>query len=225
VTDPTEAPWGPARVLGGIAVLAVLAVLEATAVAIFDPDLKSLAAKLVLQGLLGATLIGVAFIAAAGGRGAVSARALGLRRPRPHAVRAALIAIGAYIVVITALAFVVHPSQKDVAKDLGVNAGTLAAVLAGFLIVVVAPVSEEIFFRGFMFTGFRRRFGWPLAAIVSSLLWAALHLTTSNYAATGQLAALGVILAVLYYRTDSIYPTIGVHVLNNALAFAVLAAK
>jgi membrane protease YdiL (CAAX protease family) len=37
-----------------------------------------------------------------------------------------------------------------------------------------------------------------------------------------QLAVLGVILAWVYERSGSIYPTIALHVLNNALAFAVL---
>jgi membrane protease YdiL (CAAX protease family) len=37
-----------------------------------------------------------------------------------------------------------------------------------------------------------------------------------------QLAVFGVILAWLYERTGSLWPTIAVHALNNALAFAIL---
>jgi uncharacterized protein len=216
--------WGPARVLTGIVVLVVAAVIEATAVSIFDPDLSSLGAKLSLQAVLAATLVAIAFVAPMPS-GAVPAAALGLRRPSRPAVAAAVIAIVAYILAVWALSFVISPDQEDVAEDLGVHESTAGAVLAGLLIVVAAPVSEEVFFRGFMFGGLRTRIWWPLAAIISSVLWAALHLSTSNFAAAAQLAVFGMILAWLYQRTSSLYPTIAVHMLNNAVAFAYLASR
>ena len=49
------------------------------------------------------------------------------------------------------------PEQSDVADQLGFDSSTIAAIVAGLLIVVVAPFCEEIFFRGFFFAGLRSR--------------------------------------------------------------------
>jgi membrane protease YdiL (CAAX protease family) len=42
--------------------------------------------------------------------------------------------------------------------------------------VIVAPLVEEIFFRGFLFQGFRKRYGWLPALLLSSAIFAAAHL-------------------------------------------------
>jgi membrane protease YdiL (CAAX protease family) len=42
--------------------------------------------------------------------------------------------------------------------------------------VLVAPLVEEIFFRGFLFAGLRGRYGWPKAAVISATLFALVHL-------------------------------------------------
>ena len=55
-------PWGPARVLGGLAFFLVVLIVEAGIVAAFDNDISSLGARLVLQGLLALTLIATALL-------------------------------------------------------------------------------------------------------------------------------------------------------------------
>ncbi|MEO5887191.1 MAG: type II CAAX endopeptidase family protein, partial [Anaerolineales bacterium] len=45
-----------------------------------------------------------------------------------------------------------------------------------FVGAVLAPIVEEIFFRGFLFQGFRQKYGWVSAALLSSLIFAAAHL-------------------------------------------------
>jgi membrane protease YdiL (CAAX protease family) len=93
------------------------------------------------------------------------------------------------------------------------------------LIIVAAPISEEIFFRGLMFTGLRRRLSlWPAAAI-TAILWAALHYTgPESIGVVPQLAVLGLLLAWLYEYTGSLWPPILMHAVNNGLAFAILTA-
>ena len=101
--------------------------------------------------------------------------------------------------------------------------GDLGTVAAGVLIIVAAPISEEIFFRGFLFGGFRRRLSFPLAALISAVNFGLFHYTgASSIAVVPQLAFLGFLLCAVYEETGSIYPTIALHMLNNTLAFIVL---
>jgi membrane protease YdiL (CAAX protease family) len=81
--------------------------------------------------------------------------------------------------------------------------------------VIVAPVVEEIFFRGFVFSGLRNRYSWRTAAVISSLFFALVHLQP---AALIPIFILGYIFSYLYYRSNSIMPAILMHISTNALA-------
>jgi len=222
-----SATWGPGRVVVGILVLLVLSLIEAAIISIFDPDLESLGGRLVAQGLLAATLIAVAYgIAAERGRAGESpAATLGLRRPLRSPYGFAAAAFIAYLGFALAYGALVHPHQKDITRDLGFGHGDLGTVIAGLLIVVAAPISEEVFFRGFIFGGFRKRLSFPLAAILSGAIFGLFHYTgAGSEAVIPQLAFLGFALAWVYEETGSIYPTIALHMLNNALAFTIIVA-
>lgn len=80
---------------------------------------------------------------------------------------------------------------------------------------VIAPIVEEIFFRGFIFAGLRPYYGWQKAALISSLIFALVHLTLN---AIVPIFILGYIFALLYQVSDSIWPSILMHVLTNTLA-------
>ena len=81
--------------------------------------------------------------------------------------------------------------------------------------VIVAPVVEEVFFRGFVFAGLRQRYDWKKAALISSALFAVIHVTPT---AMIPVFILGLIFAYLYHRSDSIWPAILMHISTNALA-------
>jgi membrane protease YdiL (CAAX protease family) len=80
---------------------------------------------------------------------------------------------------------------------------------------IIAPVVEEIFFRGFVFGGLRPRYGWVKAAAISSAAFAVLHLTPT---AILPIFILGFIFAFLYQISGSIWPGILMHILTNSLA-------
>jgi uncharacterized protein len=80
---------------------------------------------------------------------------------------------------------------------------------------VVAPVVEEIIFRGFIFAGLRDRYGWKIAALISSLLFAVIHFQPT---AVLPIVVLGLIFAYLYQRSGSIWPAIIMHLSSNAIA-------
>ncbi len=87
----------------------------------------------------------------------------------------------------------------------------------------MAPITEELFFRGFMFAGLRRRLPFVAAAAISAGLWGFFHFTgPGSWGVVLQLAVFGIALSWLYERTGSIWPPIAIHAFNNALAFAIL---
>jgi membrane protease YdiL (CAAX protease family) len=78
---------------------------------------------------------------------------------------------------------------------------------------VFAPLVEETFFRGFLFQGFRARYGWQAAMLLSSAIFAAAHLDLVALIPT---FILGNVLAYVYHRSNSIWPGVILHFLVNA---------
>ena len=79
--------------------------------------------------------------------------------------------------------------------------------------VVFAPLVEEIFFRGFLFQGFRQKYGWIQGTLLSSAIFAVAHLDPASLIPT---FILGVVIAYLFHRSNSIWPGIILHFLVNA---------
>jgi uncharacterized protein len=129
----------------------------------------------------------------------------------------------AYFVFVAIYATVVtSPDQEDIARELGLDTGPLAAVAVVAVIALVAPLSEELFFRGMLFGGLRTRLSTVTAALVSGIVFGALHAPT-GITAVPPLIAFGFVLALLYERSGSLGPPIILHVINNSLALAVTA--
>lgn len=190
----------------------------------FDPHFHSTGGKLVAQALLEVTLVFVAIGVAIGAASDISLReglaSLGLRRFRPSAF--GWMALGLFSYYVAAIAYgalITEPDQKDIARDLGLDAGVLAAIPVVALIVFVAPIAEEIFFRGMLFGGLRKRLSTFPAAAISALVFGALHATT-GITAVPPLIVFGFMLALLYERTGSLVPGMIAHAFNNALALA-----
>jgi uncharacterized protein len=80
---------------------------------------------------------------------------------------------------------------------------------------VIAPFVEEIIFRGFIFAGFKARYGWVKAAVLSSGLFAIIHF--QPLAIIG-IFLMGMIFAFLYHYSGSIWPAIIMHMSTNLLA-------
>ena len=221
--DPELAGWGPTRALAALAAFLVLVAIEAAIVAAFDPEIETLGARLALQGMLAVTLLAVAFTAASAGRGVASAAELGLRRPIRPAIKLSVLAYLAYVGCALVIAALIAPEQEDITRDLGFGEGGLGSFAAAFLIIAAAPLTEEVFFRGFLFAGLRRAAPFAVAALISAGIWGLFHFTgPGSWGVVLQLAVFGVALAWLYERTGSLLPAIAVHAFNNALAFGVL---
>jgi CAAX protease family protein len=142
----------------------------------------------------------------------VALRRLGVRGFRPSALKWMAAAVGAYLVLAAAYAAVFgSPHQEDIAESFG------AVPVQVLLIVIAAPISEEVCFRGMVFGGLRTRLPRLAAALLSGLIFGGLHALT-GVTAVPPLIAFGFILALLYERTGSIVPGIVLHMLNNSVA-------
>jgi membrane protease YdiL (CAAX protease family) len=95
------------------------------------------------------------------------------------------------------------------------SAGLLPLMFVAF--VVLAPLQEEILFRGFLYRGLAPALGpAPTIALVSAL-WAVLHVQYAWFF-IAEIFALGLTFGWLRYRSGSTLLTVILHVTNNALA-------
>lgn len=84
---------------------------------------------------------------------------------------------------------------------------------------IAAPIVEEFLFRGLLYPLLRGRFKAVAAVALSAFLFAFLHFYPTLIPA---LLTMGIVLAVLVERYDSILPSIVVHALNNGTALVAL---
>jgi membrane protease YdiL (CAAX protease family) len=92
--------------------------------------------------------------------------------------------------------------------------GTDQRVLFFFVGGIVAPLAEEIVFRGLIF-GYLRRWGVPAAVLISTALFAVLHLPALPVT---QIVG-GIVFAVAYHTGGSLMVPIVIHVLGNLAIF------
>ena len=84
------------------------------------------------------------------------------------------------------------------------------------LAVALAPVVEELLFRGAMFATLLRRWGIWSAALVPSLIWGLLHVQYEWWT-VGSIAGSGILLAMVRWKSGSLYLPIALHAAWNLL--------
>lgn len=137
---------------------------------------------------------------------------LGVRRFRPSALKWMGATVLAYLVFNAVYVAVFgEPHQKDIAEGFG------AVPIQVLLIVILAPISEEICFRGMLYGGLRTKLPVVPAALVGGLVFGGLHALT-GISAVPPLVVFGFLLCLLYEKTGSVVPGIVLHMLNNSVA-------
>ena len=215
-------PWGGRQVALGLALvgIAFLAISGGTVV------LEQLGAGLAWGAWLGSHAIGLVILVAVWllgqGRGGFSPASLGLRHPRtswPFAVFLAGAAVAVSIGFTALYALAMKPLgidlllPPDVPRDVIFNGYAVVwsfEALAGW-----TPLTEELFFRGFVMTGLVARWGVMGAAVASALIFSLFHLHP------GVLVPIfftGLLLAALYHVTGSLWPPVIAHAGQNAVA-------
>jgi membrane protease YdiL (CAAX protease family) len=82
-------------------------------------------------------------------------------------------------------------------------------------VAIVAPIIEELFFRGFIFNSLQKVYSPNLTNLVASLIFACIHL---QFNVIIPLFILGYIIGHIRIKTNSVIPCITFHIINNSLA-------
>jgi membrane protease YdiL (CAAX protease family) len=116
-----------------------------------------------------------------------------------------------------------HEVDQNV-EQLVRHAPRTGRVALAVLAVSVAPVAEELLFRGVLLSALLRRCGLITAALLSAAAFAAIHLPGLgwHWYALPQLLLLGVALVWLRVHAHSLWPAVLAHGVHNALALGVL---
>ena len=190
--------------------------------------------------LIGAILTAVIFLGVVRltvvGSGALTWREIGVRRFDPRAasdlVLGALTALPVIAVtsivaaILVAIFKVISPSPLPPTGQLG---GLALQLVAG---AVVAPIAEEVFFRGFALTAWQRSLGPGRAIVRSTILFTLAHVVAiqgtdfSNALAliavgAGSRVPVALALGWLYVRRGSLWAPIGLHATFNAVLLVV----
>lgn len=162
-----------------------------------------------------------------------SFKSIGLLKPKLSDFGNALVALGVYyvlFVIVTSVVYSLFPSfdinqKQEIGFSTDVRAVLLPLVFVS--LVVVPAVSEEILCRGFLYSGLRTKLPKIIAAIITSVLFAAAHLQWGSGNALLWIAAvdtfiLSLVLVYLREKTGSLTSPILLHGFKNSLAFVVL---
>ena len=154
-------------------------------------------------------------------------RQLGFRRIRPLqavlvgilGVVAAILTVGFYAVIVTSLDIdILLPNEfpAELADD------PLTLIVLAVSALAIAPVTEELFFRGFAYQALRKRLSPMGAAVLSSGLFGLAHLGLGLII---PFALVGMILVGVFRRTGNLWSSIIIHAGFNAVSISRLAAS
>jgi uncharacterized protein len=142
---------------------------------------------------------------------------LALQRPRLLSIIGWLLALVAFMYATEAVSHLVgHRSISDFQINAFRTAGFLPLLYVA--IVVMAPLLEELIFRGFLLQGFRHSVvgvGW--AVVISSAMWASLHIQY-DFFDIFSIFLLGLLFCAARLRSGSLYVPIAMHMFMNLVA-------
>lgn len=111
------------------------------------------------------------------------------------------------------------PGQPDIVEVFGQGWGGFLSAVG--VAVVMAPLAEEVFFRGFLYAGLRDRWGLTAGILASSVIFGLVHLTPGVIL---PIVLMGGIFAWLYQATGTLWAPILLHAIVNAIAVTSLYA-
>jgi membrane protease YdiL (CAAX protease family) len=212
----------------GLVILAFLAVLIALGVYVAatgddESDAPGIVSTLLFELLIGATVLLMA------SRRGLGFRDLGFGRPRRWAPLGFVWA-GSYgvLVVYQIVLALLHEAGLDVDRftegnplPIGPDENIALMAVLGAAVVLVAPLSEELFFRALVFRGLRGYWRLLPSLAVSGVLFGAFH---GNISVFLPFAFIGALFAWGYEESDSLWIPIAAHALVNGLSFALSVA-
>ena len=118
--------------------------------------------------------------------------------------------------------FLFPPTQNAISYqlDLPTFTGPTAFLMYFFYPVIAGPIFEEMIYRGLVMTALEKGKKWGLDVLGSATLFGILHISSHGWVLTDFFVYMGsgLIMAVFFRVTKSIYWPIGLHIVNNAIA-------
>ncbi len=188
-----------------------------------DADAPGIVATLAFELLIGAAVLLLA------ARRGISLRRLGFVLPRRWGI-IGIVWTGSYAVLVAYQVVLALLDQAgiDVSRfrsgnplPVDLDDGVALVVLLGIAVVVVAPLSEELFFRALIFRGLRGYWRLLPSLAVSGLIFGAFH---GNLSVVIPFTFVGALFAWGYEESDSLITPIVAHVLVNSVSFALTIA-
>lgn len=217
---PPVARWRPRTAVGAL----VLGLLVSQAIALVvvlasggrAPDEIDGAAVLVSE----IPLLVITILFARRGAQRLTPATLGIRRTPFGAALGWALAFYIGIVAAEGL-YLLLVGGGDLGSEHAETISTATAVLTIAGVAVVAPIAEEVAFRGYLFPALTTWRGPWIAALVTAVLFAAAHLGAYPPAIAPMMAFFGLGACLLRWFTGSLLPCIGLHALNNGIVMAV----
>lgn len=125
----------------------------------------------------------------------------------------------AYVFILQKVFGIDAPSSKI---DELVRSGNVSGTILIVVTAVIAPLCEEVYFRGFLYPAFRNSFGVVIGIFLSSVVFAAAHLDLYSFF---PIMIIGWILAFMYEKTKSIFPVIFLHSIYNLTLILILLGR
>ncbi|HEX7561172.1 MAG TPA: type II CAAX endopeptidase family protein [Candidatus Humimicrobiaceae bacterium] len=124
-----------------------------------------------------------------------------------------------YVIILQKVFGIEAPGSK---VDELVRSGNVSGNILIVVTAVIAPLCEEVYFRGFLYPAFRKSFGVVIGIFLSSVVFAAAHLDLFSFF---PIMVIGWILAFMYEKTKSIFPVIFLHSIYNLTLILILLGR
>lgn len=85
-----------------------------------------------------------------------------------------------------------------------------------FTSIVIAPIMEEILFRGILQDALMRKYGVFVGILIASAVFGIVHIIPQQVV---NAFMIGIVLGYIYYRTGALLPVILIHCINNAISY------
>ena len=118
--------------------------------------------------------------------------------------------------------FIFPPTQNTISYqlDFPTFTGVTAFLMYFFYPVIAGPIFEEMIYRGLVMTALEKGKKWGLDVLGSATLFGILHISSHGWVLTDFFVYMGsgLIMAIFFRATKSIYWPIGLHIVDNAIA-------
>lgn len=220
-------PWGVKEILQAIGLLlaGVIFVVGIAGLVVAATDASLSDTETLGVSILGTLILEIALFGLAAGftvwKFRLSWRALGFLVPRADRVWVPIATVVGTFAVLSVYAILVDLIGADelLPQDTlqeNVFDHRALVILAGILAVITAPIAEETFFRGFLFIGLTKRFGFVWAAAISGFLFALAHGEPSTLI---PFTIVGMVFAWAYVAAGSLWGAIAAHLIFNLISF------